>query len=264
METQQNDVRSLIAQLKKITPVSKYLSLALFVIMPFIGGYIGYSLPPEQVVAIEKIIEVEKNTPNLESTTKRNINSPLGIDAQVPVENVATRVVIETLRLNSGMQGSFPHIRKYSFQNAFYSISFDLSRYATFYDDYSDPTIDSLGKGTYLGIFTKKTYNEEVEPPTSTEETLFSIDVFSKDYCHMSLCEYETKSKVSFNYNEWEYIGPTSYCDVGPCGGSKYVYRRSLGGYMIYLKAQEDLTSKNLSADIRQVIDSLSINLFEE
>lgn len=34
----------------QITPLSKYLALALFVILPFVGAYVGYQLAPEKVV----------------------------------------------------------------------------------------------------------------------------------------------------------------------------------------------------------------------
>ena len=48
--------------LYQVTPFSKYLALALFVILPFLGGYIGYSYAPEKVVEVEKevIREVER------------------------------------------------------------------------------------------------------------------------------------------------------------------------------------------------------------
>jgi hypothetical protein len=53
METQQSKVESLIAPLKKITPLSKYLAMILFIAMPFIGGWIGYTYTPEKVVEVE-------------------------------------------------------------------------------------------------------------------------------------------------------------------------------------------------------------------
>jgi hypothetical protein len=50
MEPQQNEVESVIAPLKKVTPLSKYLAMVLFIILPFLGGYVGYTLAPEQVI----------------------------------------------------------------------------------------------------------------------------------------------------------------------------------------------------------------------
>jgi hypothetical protein len=40
----------------RVTPVSKYLAMILFVLMPFIGGWIGYAYAPEKVVEVERVI----------------------------------------------------------------------------------------------------------------------------------------------------------------------------------------------------------------
>lgn len=43
--------------LHKVTPLSKYLAMTLFVALPFLGCWIGYTYAPEKVVEVEKIIE---------------------------------------------------------------------------------------------------------------------------------------------------------------------------------------------------------------
>jgi hypothetical protein len=50
-----NDIKGEESIYNKVTPLSKYLAMAIFVALPFIGGGIGYTLAPE------KIIEVETN-----------------------------------------------------------------------------------------------------------------------------------------------------------------------------------------------------------
>lgn len=54
--------------LHKVTPLSKYLAMALFVALPFLGGWIGYTHAPEKVVEVERIVETNspKETPNSE------------------------------------------------------------------------------------------------------------------------------------------------------------------------------------------------------
>jgi len=42
-----------------VTPLSKYLALALFVALPFVGGWVGYHYAPEKIVEVEKVVEVE-------------------------------------------------------------------------------------------------------------------------------------------------------------------------------------------------------------
>jgi hypothetical protein len=42
-----------------VTPLSKYLAMVLFIAMPFVGGWIGYTYAPVQVVEVEKTITSE-------------------------------------------------------------------------------------------------------------------------------------------------------------------------------------------------------------
>lgn len=48
------------SRLHQVTSLSKYLAMALFIILPFVGGYIGYMYAPEKVVEVEKVVKVEK------------------------------------------------------------------------------------------------------------------------------------------------------------------------------------------------------------
>lgn len=41
-----------IHPINQVTPVSKYLAMALFIILPFVGGYVGYTFAPEKVVEV--------------------------------------------------------------------------------------------------------------------------------------------------------------------------------------------------------------------
>jgi hypothetical protein len=49
--------------LRSVTPLSKYLAHALFIAMPFLGGWIGYEFAPEKVVEVEKLIKQDKTSP---------------------------------------------------------------------------------------------------------------------------------------------------------------------------------------------------------
>jgi hypothetical protein len=40
----------------RVTPLSKYLALTLFIAMPFIGGWVGYTYVPEKVIEVETIL----------------------------------------------------------------------------------------------------------------------------------------------------------------------------------------------------------------
>jgi protease II len=59
MEPQQNKVESIIYPLKQVTPLSKYLAMIIFIVMPFVGGWIGYHFAPEKIVEVEKILPAD-------------------------------------------------------------------------------------------------------------------------------------------------------------------------------------------------------------
>jgi hypothetical protein len=62
-ETQQ------LSPLHTVTSLSKYLAMALFIVLPFLGGWIGYTYAPGKVVEVERVVvnevEVEKSKFNL-------------------------------------------------------------------------------------------------------------------------------------------------------------------------------------------------------
>lgn len=47
--------------LRRVTPLSKYLAMILFIIMPFIGGWIGYVYAPEKVAIPQQVIQIEND-----------------------------------------------------------------------------------------------------------------------------------------------------------------------------------------------------------
>lgn len=62
-EINQEDIKQEVKEkssLHTVTPLSKYLAIALFITLPFVGGWIGYQYAPEKIVEVEKVIEVEK------------------------------------------------------------------------------------------------------------------------------------------------------------------------------------------------------------
>jgi|AntRauTorckE6833_2_1112554.scaffolds.fasta_scaffold08140_3 hypothetical protein len=53
------------------TTLSKYLAMGLFVALPFLGGWIGYTHAPEKIIETERIViqEVEKKRNNFQDAT---------------------------------------------------------------------------------------------------------------------------------------------------------------------------------------------------
>lgn len=50
---------------RRVTPLSKLLAMGLFILLPFVGGYIGYTYSPTSIVEVEKIVVLreEARTP---------------------------------------------------------------------------------------------------------------------------------------------------------------------------------------------------------
>ncbi len=81
---QENTVQNTPSPLNTVTPLSKYLAMALFTVLPFIGGWIGYTYAPEKVVEVIKhettptdMDIAEKNT-EPETIELQKITSPSG------------------------------------------------------------------------------------------------------------------------------------------------------------------------------------------
>lgn len=47
------------SKLHQVTPLSKYLAMALFITLPFVGGWVGYQYAPEKVVEVEREVVKE-------------------------------------------------------------------------------------------------------------------------------------------------------------------------------------------------------------
>ncbi len=58
---QENTVQNTPSPLHTVTPLSKYLAMALFIALPFLGGWIGYTYAPEKVVEIKVPVEITDN-----------------------------------------------------------------------------------------------------------------------------------------------------------------------------------------------------------
>jgi len=67
------------SNLNKVTPLSKYLAMILFIMLPFLGGWIGYEYAPEKVVEVEKVVvkEVGIETGGVESEIIKEIKAEL-------------------------------------------------------------------------------------------------------------------------------------------------------------------------------------------
>lgn len=69
--------------LHQVTPLSKYFAMALFIILPFVGGWIGYEYAPEKVVEKEVVREIEVGN-GTEQDGALQENSNVTADNKIP------------------------------------------------------------------------------------------------------------------------------------------------------------------------------------
>lgn len=206
------------ANLKKVTPLSKYLAMALFVALPFLGGWIGYKYSSPKIVELEKIVEVEREV---------KIVKKVEVGNQSKSDGVASLVTISTLPDD----GNYASERYYTFDNGLYSVSFVYSRTTLVRDDYSSPNNWTKSYQVSFPIV--------IEGKTTRP---FVYRVISKGYCYLEWCIKKPVNIVSILDQEWESLGGYEYCDVGACGGTDYLYRRDRGDFVEYISTDLDFS----------------------
>ncbi len=68
-------VESTFSSLHKVTPLSKYLALLLFIILPFLGGYIGYVYAPVKIVEVHTL--VSKSAQNIKNEQQNTLDKSI-------------------------------------------------------------------------------------------------------------------------------------------------------------------------------------------
>ncbi len=63
-------------QLNQVTPLSKYLAMILFIALPFIGAWLGYTFAPVKIMEVEKVIIKEVPAMNTEVTEDSATTTP--------------------------------------------------------------------------------------------------------------------------------------------------------------------------------------------
>jgi len=159
-ETQEEVKIEQKSSLRQVTPLSKYLAMGLFIILPFLGGYAGYSFAPDKVVEIEKIVEIE-NSEERESDTETVLQkgsfATNTIDqgeytveltpTQIIVKDNVTRQNVQTIEWNA--YGFWDYSRD---SNTYVVTGRDIN-----YDHYLDlGVLQTIGQGSdlFYGFYT--------------------------------------------------------------------------------------------------------------
>lgn len=99
MEPQINEAQNVLASLKKVTPLSKYLAMVLFIILPFLGGWIGYTYAPEKIVVHEVVVSPAKES------LSSNASEMKGLSAMEIEEATSLTEEEVNKRTNEAIQG---------------------------------------------------------------------------------------------------------------------------------------------------------------
>jgi hypothetical protein len=170
--------------LNKVTPLSKYLAMILFIIMPFIGGWIGYTHAPEKVVEVERFViqEIEK-----EAEKETQVNDTKLIKGKIG---------------NAYVQGDFFDDW---LERGVMSLSFDEENF--YVDGVSTYSVDE-------GTFSEYSLGDDFDSFPYSHYTLFRInDTFFKRWLEpdYSITQLENIKIVE---DAFEYLGHGYYRDI--------------------------------------------------
>lgn len=76
--------------LNSVTPFSKFLTAVLFIILPFIGGWVGFSFAPERVVVVNKVVykEIER-VDEVKEIAQKESEMISNEDGTIPLKQIA-------------------------------------------------------------------------------------------------------------------------------------------------------------------------------
>ena len=217
----------------QVTKTSKYFALILFISLPFIGGWIGYTYAPEKVVEVEKVPAAGVVTADIQDEWTSPRKDGLAVSKSYDA-GAMTRMVIESPYKEKN--GNYINDFNFDFSNSAYSLQFEFVRGIDFKPgNITHP--DAWSGGTFELWFERNNQNGP------GRENYMSIIALPKTNCSLSRCELSVLETVKIGNYEWDFLGSRRYCDAGECGGKEYVYKYKLGDYELYVESDTDLTN---------------------
>jgi len=213
----------------RVTPLSKYLAMALFVVLPFFGGWIGYTFAPVKVVEVEKVVVISDDSsewalrkPNILKEDEMMLDG--GLEFTVSVDNSENE--------------------KTRFTNKNFSLEF-------IYDPNLFRFANESSKGVSIWFYKNNEHNQS---------PFLSLDAHHKDYCLWSLCKLETQEVVNLGNYEWDYVGGFSRRDGSETISSNHVYLYREGEIILYLRSDIAL-HENTDELTNGIISSLFLDV---
>jgi len=174
------------SQFHTVTPLSKYLAMGLFIVLPFLGGWIGYTYAPEKVVEVEKVVIKEVPSDSSEWALPNNLVS---MDTQTDSEesmisNSSFTISSSSIQPDWKTYRSEKHDFELSFPNEYDSFSTIIS----FSSTESDTSIFVLPKGgADYGLEGVDFSSEEIKMGDNFETKDIAIeDGFYREFVYFS------------------------------------------------------------------------------
>ena len=188
--------------------------MTLFVILPFVGGWIGYQYAPEKIVEAER--EVIKEVP------AESFQFDIQFDNSETVVNAEKNLTLPDNWI--------------TYTND--TVSFKVS-----YPDGYDTVIKTGNRG-----------GSDEPSFHLFDDSLPDVEIFREliggPYCFDHLCDREVIRQSVVNEILWDYVGESIFCEVGLCSPTYIVYRTIRGDFRYYFfieKGAEELEKQILA-----------------
>lgn len=197
-------------KLNKVTPLSKYLALTLFIALPFIGAYVGYKSAPEKVV--EKVVLEEAP---LETKEETNVSDHFSLNKgfvatttvdmgeyEVRYDQSILEVLNERYEVVQAIDVNFAGLAGFTDKDSLLITNRDIN-----YDHYLDLGIlESVGYSGVNRFYHFYIYN----PETGLLELSDDFSTFEPDLSNLvnPTFDIENKSIISSikSGQEWRYV----------------------------------------------------------
>lgn len=212
-----------------VTPFSKYLALALFIILPFVGFWIGYGFEREAPM-VSEIAPAE-----------------LAVNTQDVVPDTATSTAAKADQLGANT---------YRINDTDVRVDFKLPDQYKFVYYQANPVTP-----TSLQAFL---VSDKLKGPTDIEygDAFLSlyIEESSTERCHYEFCILKSQAQIKTGARVWDYLGTA---DAGHSGIAELsnIYSTVEGNLVIYASSDYDFTRQDEESGVHAFFDTLDFVL---
>ena len=177
----------------KVTTTSKILAAVIFISLPFVGGYVGYTLAPEKMIAVSVPVSVEDSTAETKPDSGKSIRYILPADWNTYIKYLRENQVTED-KVNFSMVKTIDNVLIVGadeFTNNLGQAPYFIQLIASF-DDYFVFCLPPFGKGgtcNWLYKYSKLTNVLKEMNSSSLYNPFYTSAVISPDQTKIALIQ---------------------------------------------------------------------------